>query len=391
MNAVEMKNEIENEMKVPDLKKSPQVSIKKSIKIGGGVSYDTTIKCSEDMSKYLEDPSLKDTLDYMRMNHLKEGVFKGSKVQKLKGKEIYPFNPSPLHPRIGLGHIHTMEPMEKFVAENIGGAIICCMCGNVEEGFGNNPTVWKDIERRKCNVWLCGVFTEPCFEDLRCCSGCNNDIVVPLRMANAGGKQSGKERSIKNILKDLGIPEKMTVNVMTPDCSNDAIQAYYDLEGICFNETADQVSTHIQDVLILFDEARPLLNVRKRLGCKNHSNMVMLEEQWRSVEAEVKREDAEKEKALAREKKKLAEQEKKVEQQKKKVAELEEQRRQQLTADLSWFEDSKGSKKVVAGRVPKRPERVVKNGKGTFKKNDEAVAQWDFDYGKTHQHNGKPK
>lgn len=381
MNAVEMKNEIENN----------KVEIKSSIYIGGGVSYDTTIKCSESMSKHLDDPLLQHLFNHIQLSNLKEGKFKDNKVQKLTGKEIYPFNPSPLHPRIGLGHIHTLEPMEKFIAENIGGAIVCCMCGNVEEGFGHNPTVWRDIERRKDNVWLCGVFTEPCGEDLRCCSGCNDDIVVPLRMSNAGGKKTGRERSIKNILCDLGIPLKMTRGVMTPDCSNDAIQAYYDLEGVCYNESFEQLDSHIQEVLKMYDQARPLLNVRKRLGIVNHENMITLEEEWRFAEQKIKAEEIVTKKALARCKQLLAEQEKKTEQQKKRVAELEEKRREQLTADLSWFEDTKGSKKVVAGRVPKRPERVVKNGKGTFKKNDEAVAQWDFDYGKTHQHNGKPK
>ena len=382
MNAVEMKNEIENEMKVPDLEKSPQVLIKKSIKLfGGGVSYDTTIKCSEKMSKRLDDPLLKDTLDHITQQNLKEGVFKGNTVQKLTGKNMYPFNPSPLHPRIGLGHIHTMEPMEKFVAENIGGAIICCMCGNVEEGFGNNPTIWYHT-LYKHNVWLCGLFYEPVTEDLRCCFGCNQDIVIKARFS------SKKQDPTKYYDTDnLNLWEKYGEE----GCDKNSAEAYFTLEKICYTESMDELGRHIDEVGLLFKEAIPILIIRKLLGLTNHPNMVVLEKAEVLAQKIMLEHDAEKEKAIALEKKKLAEQEKKTEQQKKKVAELEEQRRQQLTADLSWFEESKGKKKVSVGRVPKRPERVVPGGKGGFKRNDEKVAQWDFDYGKTHQHNGKPK
>lgn len=41
---------------------------------------------------------------------------------------------------------------------------VCCICGNVFTGFGNNP--WPIAER----------------EDARCCDTCNSTVVIPARL-----------------------------------------------------------------------------------------------------------------------------------------------------------------------------------------------------------------
>ena len=47
----------------------------------------------------------------------------------------------------------------------MGALFVCCICGNVFTGFGNNP--WPVVTG----------------EDARCCDTCNSTTVVPARIA----------------------------------------------------------------------------------------------------------------------------------------------------------------------------------------------------------------
>lgn len=50
------------------------------------------------------------------------------------------------------------------------GTKICCICGKVFTGWGNNPDPVKD---KNGNLFP---------EDARCCDECNNDVVIPTRL-----------------------------------------------------------------------------------------------------------------------------------------------------------------------------------------------------------------
>lgn len=50
------------------------------------------------------------------------------------------------------------------------GTKICCICGKVFTGWGNNPDPVKD---ENGNLFP---------EDARCCDECNNNVVIPTRL-----------------------------------------------------------------------------------------------------------------------------------------------------------------------------------------------------------------
>ena len=56
------------------------------------------------------------------------------------------------------------------------GVKICCICGNIINGYGNNPdgAVWKDTNGNL-------VFPEFDVED-RCCDECDGCFVIPGRI-----------------------------------------------------------------------------------------------------------------------------------------------------------------------------------------------------------------
>ena len=51
----------------------------------------------------------------------------------------------------------------------------CCICGQVFEGFGNNPdgAVWRDGDK---------IVMSEFDEDERCCNDCDNLFVIPGRL-----------------------------------------------------------------------------------------------------------------------------------------------------------------------------------------------------------------
>ena len=50
----------------------------------------------------------------------------------------------------------------------------CCLCGDIFEGYGNNPDPIKDLEGRYYD------------EEEECCDNCNATKVIPARMKEMG-------------------------------------------------------------------------------------------------------------------------------------------------------------------------------------------------------------
>ena len=50
----------------------------------------------------------------------------------------------------------------------------CCLCGDIFEGYGNNPDPVTDLEGRYYD------------EEDECCDNCNSTVVIPTRIKEGG-------------------------------------------------------------------------------------------------------------------------------------------------------------------------------------------------------------